>query len=130
MGQAQGLKTAKVAIGGDLCVVEDILASDGKTMGTATQAEKDVATTKAEEQVIVMLYLQNINQTWHSAMARYLEDAYATGNNIYPCTLPDAYRFLDDWKTRHRVKGAFAGRSNGVALANAQEQGQEGKRDP
>ncbi len=63
-------------------------------------------------------------------MVRYLEDAYATGNDIYPRTLPDAYCFLDDWKTRHRIKGAFAGRSDGVALANAQEQGQEGKRDP
>ncbi len=85
-----------VTIGQDLCVVEDILGADGKTIDTATQAERESAATKAEEQAIVMLYLQNINQTWHGAMVRYLEDAFATGNNIYPTSLPDAYRFLDD----------------------------------
>ncbi len=48
---------------------------------------------RAEEQVVVMLYLQNINQLWHRQMVRYLEDAYAMGNDIYPNSLPDAYVF-------------------------------------
>ncbi len=77
-----------------------------------------------------MLYLRNINQTWHGAMVRYLKDAFATGNDIYPTSLPNAYRFLDDWKTRHRVKGSFAGKGDGVTLANTQERDQEGKHDP
>ncbi len=85
---------------------------------------------KVEEQAIVMLYPRNINQTWHGGMVRYLEDAYTMGNDIYPTSLPDAYRFLDNWKTHHHVRGAFAGRGEGLTLANARDQEQDGKRDP
>ncbi len=91
VGQAQALKNARVTVGQDLCVVEEILVSDGKTLGMATRAERELAVSKAEEPAIVVLYLQNINQTWHGSMVRYLEGAYATRNDIYPTSLPNAY---------------------------------------
>ena len=128
-GRVQGLKTAGVTIGKDDCVAEAILAGQGSNLGSATQAAKDAAFATAENQAIVMLYLRNINQTWHGTMVRYLEDAYATGNDIYPTSLPDAYRFLDDWKTRQRVRGVFAGRSEGVTLTTTGGETQSGKRD-
>ena len=128
-GRIQGLKTGKVAIGKDDCVVETLLQERGLTMENATPAAKEAALATAENEAIVMLYLRNINQAWHGAMVRYLEDAYATGNDIYPASLPDAYRFLDDWKTRHRIRGVFSGKGDGVTLINAGNEGQEGKRD-
>ncbi len=103
VGRIQGLKTAKVAIGGNECIVDEILRGQGLTRATATQEEKDGAATTAEDQAAVMLYLRNINQSWHGSMVRYLEDAYSTGNNIYPTLLPDSYRFLDDLKSRYHV---------------------------
>ncbi len=90
-GRIQGLKTARVTIGQDECVIDDVLRGRGLTQATATQAQKDDAVVKAEEQAAVMLYLCNINQSWHRQMVRYVEDAYVTGNDIYPTSLPDAY---------------------------------------
>ncbi len=55
-----------------------------------------------------MLYLRKVNQVWHGAMVKYLEDAYLTGTDIYLASLPDAYCFLDDWKTHHYALGGFA----------------------
>ena len=127
-GRIQGLKTANVTIGGDGCVVEHILISTGLTMDSATQAEKEAALKLSETQAVVMLYFRNIHQGWHGTMVRYLEDAYATGNDLYPKTLPDSYKFLDDWKARHRGRRGFAGRSEGITLATL-DQDEKGKRD-
>ncbi len=85
----------------------------------ATHAQRDDVVTKTEEQAIVMLYLQNINQSWHGQTVRYLEDAYAAGNDIYPISLPYAYHFLDDWKAQHCVPGKFTGGMEGVTMATA-----------
>ncbi len=87
----QGLKTVKVAIGNDNCIIDKILRKQGLTQLTVTQAQKEATIGRAKEQSTVMLYLCNINQMWHSQMVQYLEDAYATGNNIYPTLLLDAY---------------------------------------
>ncbi len=76
-----------------------------------------------------MLYLWNINQTWHGVMVRYLEDAYVTGNVIHPTSLPDAYHFLDNWKTCHQIRGASGGRGEGVLLVNKEGQEQTVKSD-
>lgn len=128
-GRIQGMKTARVSIGRDDCVMDEILRDQGLTEATATQAQKEAAKNRAEEQSTVMLYLRNINQSWHGSMVRYLEDAYATGNDIYPTSLPDAYRFLDDWKTRHRVRGKFTGGTDGITMATADGEEKEGKQD-
>ncbi len=80
-GRIQGLKTANVTIRQDRCIVDEVLGAGGLTFDTATQVERDMAFTKTEEHAVVMLYLRNINQAWHGAMVRYLEDAYATGND-------------------------------------------------
>ncbi len=48
------------------------------------------------------------------------------GNDIFPTTLPDAYRFLDDWKSRHREQGLFAGKGEGIALATGDAEEHEG----
>ncbi len=48
--------------------MNEILADQGLTVATATQAEKEAAVAKAEEEAVVMLYLWNINQAWHGAM--------------------------------------------------------------
>ena len=82
MSRIQGLKTAKVAICGDKCVVDELLRDQGLTQTTATQTQRDEAAIRAEEQATVMFYLRNINQSWHGSMVRYLEDTYATGSDI------------------------------------------------
>jgi len=64
-GRIQGLKTARVSIGRDECVVDEILKEQGLTQVAATQAQKEAAVSRAEEQAVVMLYLRNINQSWH-----------------------------------------------------------------
>ena len=125
-GRVQGLKTAQVNIGRDDCVVEQILAESGTTLENATLTEKDAAYAVAEGQSVVMLYFKNIHQSWHGPMVRYLEDAFATGTDLYPTSLAAAYSFLDDWKARHRIRGVFTGRGDGIALATA---GADGKHD-
>mmetsp|Transcript_27302 Transcript_27302/g.56123 ORF Transcript_27302/g.56123 Transcript_27302/m.56123 type:complete len:184 (+) Transcript_27302:1-552(+) len=129
-GRIQGLKTARVSIGRDECVVDEILKEQGLTQVAATQAQKEAAVSRAEEQAVVMLYLRNINQSWHGSMVRYLEDAYATGNDIYPTLLPDVYRFLDDWKMQHHMRGKFASRTEGMTMAMTDGEEKSGKRDP
>ncbi len=71
-------------------------SGNGLLQARETQAQNNGAAMRAEEQVAVMLYLQNINQIWYGLMVRYLEDAYATGHDIYPTLLPDVYCFLDN----------------------------------
>ncbi len=110
-------QTAKVTIRQDQCVIEDTLASDGKMVDTLMQMEKELVVMRGEEQAIVMLYLRNINQTWHCGMVRYLEDTYIMGMDIYPTSLPDVYWFLDDWKMHHRIRGGFTTKGDGVTLA-------------
>mmetsp|Transcript_17391 Transcript_17391/g.36462 ORF Transcript_17391/g.36462 Transcript_17391/m.36462 type:complete len:210 (+) Transcript_17391:789-1418(+) len=74
-----------------------------------------------------MLYLRNVNQVWHRAMVRYLEDAYTTGTDIYPMSLLDVYQFLNNWKTCHRVRGGFSRKGDGIKLATAEE-GEENRK--
>ncbi len=62
-------------------------------------------------------------------MVRYLEDMYVTGNDIYPNSLPDAYRFLDDWKTHHHNWNKFSRKGEDIALATVDDQEKEGKHD-
>ncbi len=64
----QGMKIAKVTIGRDECVVDEILREQVLTQATATHAQREGALYRAEEQLAVMLYLRNINQSWHGLM--------------------------------------------------------------
>ncbi len=101
--------------------------SEGLIQDTATQVQKEAAVNKAELKAVVILYLCNINQAWHGPMVRYLEDSYATRNDIYPTSLPDVYRLLYIWKTFHYVQGKFTGRLEGITLTTANDQEEEGK---
>ncbi len=125
-GRIHGLKTAKATNGRNERFVDEILREQGLMQFTATQAQKDNAIARAEDQATVMLYLRNINQSWHGLMDKYLEDAYATGNDIYPTLLPDAYCFMDDWKEQHQTQRKFTGGSEGITMATAGNKQKEG----
>ncbi len=57
LGQIQGLKTARVTVAHDDCMVEDILAALGLTVEMALKTEWEAELCKSDEQVSVMLYL-------------------------------------------------------------------------
>mmetsp|Transcript_19934 Transcript_19934/g.41685 ORF Transcript_19934/g.41685 Transcript_19934/m.41685 type:complete len:155 (-) Transcript_19934:233-697(-) len=55
IGRIQGLKTAKVTIGCDKCIVDETLRQQGVTQVTAIGAQKEAAVSKAEEQIAVLM---------------------------------------------------------------------------
>ncbi len=72
VGQTQGFKTGWMTVGWDNCMVDDIMARDGLKLAMATQAEKDIACFKTEDEVIVMLHVQRHDMegsgTWKKHM--------------------------------------------------------------
>lgn len=57
MGRIQGLKTAKVVIGSEVCVVDELLRDRGLMQATANQTQREQAVVRVEDQTAVTLYL-------------------------------------------------------------------------
>jgi hypothetical protein len=109
------------SLGADRGLIVSKLEAAGVNPASASQSEKETATTEARDTTIACAFILGADKSRFGKLMEDLENAYTQGDDKYPTDLTDAYKLLTNWKQDPRNLAQVVRRNEtvpGVAFTN------------